>query len=347
MAAGIANMANDMADSNDFLRRMSRHLIIPNSLSKQTPDELSFPDERDFAFVRYFETLSSLTAESIYVFDIQDKQFCYIKPCNLFLCGYSVEEALELGEDFFAKILYTKDLKVWTNIHEIVLQYLKNYKEKWDEIDFFSCTFRLQRKYSFRHKPVLQMVFKRIKPVWEDNELRYLFCSLGSSTSREVGNLLMHNNDGTIYEPHRDSFREWKRKETEALTERESATLILAQQAKSVKEIANDLDKAYDTIKNQLKPIFEKLNVRSIAEAINIASNYRMIYISKQDTKANIQPPVETPQKRSRVLINDEMMQRIQQYLDKGLKIREIAKIIGISESAIRYLKKKGKLKGE
>ena len=119
---------------------------------------------------------------------------------------------------------------------------------------------------------------------------------------------------------------------------------MLAQQGENAMEIADDLCRGYNTVRNQLKAIFLKLDVHSIAEAIEMASNNHILYVPKQHLSASKQPPDEAPRKRTRVLITDEMIQLIQQHLDDGLSMRKAAEKAGISECAIRYWKGKGKL---
>lgn len=232
-----------------------------------------------------FDILSSLTSESFYVLDIPQKQFCYVKADDLFLCGFSVDDALRDGYKFYSKIIYPDDLLLWTNMRNVVLLYLKNFEKKRDKIDFFSCTFRLRRSYSFISlRSLSQMVYQRMKPVWVDNKLRYLICSVRSSTIKEPGNLRMYNKDGLTYEEYNLITRRWKQKAKELLTERERAILMLAQQGKSSGEIANDLCKGHNTIRNQIKPLFSKLNVHSMWEAVEFAYDHRMIYL-KQEIK--------------------------------------------------------------
>ena len=60
--------------------------------------------EQKSTFIQYCKGISSLIPDSFYVLDIVQKQFIHIKPDNLFLCGHSVKEAMELGYDFFPKI---------------------------------------------------------------------------------------------------------------------------------------------------------------------------------------------------------------------------------------------------
>jgi DNA-binding CsgD family transcriptional regulator len=231
------------------------------------------------AFIRYFDMFSSIATESFYVLDIPQKQFCYVKSDDFFLCGYSVGDVLRQGYDFYSKIIHPEDLSLWTTMREVVLRYLNNYEEKWDETDYFSCTFRLQRKYSLPLPcPLPQMVYHRMKPVWADNELRYLICSVGGSTVKEAGHLYMYSKNGWTYEAYDFRTTRWKRKIKESLTEREKMILMLAREGKSSVEIAGDLCKGQNTIRNQIKALFAKLNVHSMQEAIEFAYYHRMIY---------------------------------------------------------------------
>jgi DNA-binding CsgD family transcriptional regulator len=283
---------------------------------------------------------SAIITENFYVFDMQQKQFCCVRFDDFFLCGFSSEDAQRLGYDFFSKTVHKNDLPLWKKMHTAVFRYLNDCKTKRDEIDYFSCTFRLQHKYSFISRLLPQMVYQRMKPVWVDNEWRYMICSVESSVAKESGNLCMYNKNVLAYEKYNATTGRWKRKTTEPLTERESAILMLAQQGKNAKEIAGDLCKGYHTIRNQIKSIFSKLNAHSIREAIYIASCHRIIY-----TKTVIQPQsFEVPDKRIRILLTDEIKQHIQQHLDDGKSIRKAAKLEGIAESAIRYSIKQGKI---
>jgi hypothetical protein len=51
-----------------------------------------------FTFVQHLESLYDIATESFYIVDLRQKQFCYIKPDDLFLCGSSEEEALATSE---------------------------------------------------------------------------------------------------------------------------------------------------------------------------------------------------------------------------------------------------------
>lgn len=252
---------------------------IHDPLSEYLDKIANIPNGQEATFIQYCKMFSSITSDSFYVLDIPQKQFYYIKPDDLFLCGHSVEEAMRLGHDFYTQIIHPDDLPLWTNILKIVSNYLYDQKDKWNEIDYFSCTFRLLRKYSFSSRLLSQMVYQRMKPIWLNNHLRYLLCMVGSSTHKEAGFFFLHSKDKLIYEEYSFTTRRWKQQKRELLTEREKAILMLAKQGKNTVEIANDLCKGQYTIRNQIKPLFNKLKVHSIQEAIEFCDCYHLLNI--------------------------------------------------------------------
>jgi DNA-binding CsgD family transcriptional regulator len=309
------------------------------TILKYAHDDPAVPDRQSSAVAQHFDRFSSTAPGSAYVVDILQKQFCEVRQDDLFLCGHSVEYMIRKGFGFYSEVVY--DISLWANMYEAVLQYLKDFEGERDEIDYFSCTFRLQRSSS-PARLLQQMVHHRMKPVWENNELRHFICAVWSSTAKKPGNLRMYNKDGLTYEEYNLTTRCWKRKKQEPLTERERAILMLAGQGKNTREIAHDLCKGHNTIRNQVKKLYSKLNVHSMQGAIEYARYHQLLYPKQSLTE----PQPEAPHnKRSRVLVTKDMLQRIQQHLDEGISIRQAARLEGIAESAIRYWKGKGKLK--
>ena len=76
------------------------------------------------------------------------------------------------------------------------------------------------------------------------------------------------------------SFRtnQWKHYIYSPLSKRQKEALIWAQQGLSLKETANKMNISEKTIENIRKTIFEKLGVNTIEQAIQYASNRRLIY---------------------------------------------------------------------
>jgi hypothetical protein len=76
-------------------------------------------------------------------------------------------------------------------------------------------------------------------------------------------------------------------------------------------------------------------------EAIEFTQYHHMIY-SMRDMKPQEPQSIKEPHKRKRVLLTEEMFQRIQQHLDDDKSIRQAARMESISECAIRILDKEG-----
>lgn len=117
------------------------------------------------------EHFSSMFTGSFYILDIQLRQFYYVKPDDLFLCGFSAEDVFRMGYEFYSKIIHPEDLRLCMDMHQTVIQHLKDSKETQGEIDYFSCTFRLQRNYHFEpSRPLPKMVYQRMIPIWEEGK---------------------------------------------------------------------------------------------------------------------------------------------------------------------------------
>lgn len=255
-----------------------------NKPSKRHPEETVLVlNEQISGTFPHFDLFSSISTENFYVFDTQRKQICAIQAGNLLLCGLPVKEALVPGCDFYAKIIYPADFSLCATMYTSMLQYFEKNEGKRDEIDSFFCTFRLHQNHSdTTERRLSQMVYHRIKPVWESDELRYLVCSVGSTTCKDVGKLRMHSKNGLTYEEYNFTTKRWQPKTDVSLSKREKAILMLAEQGKSSTEIADELCKGINTIRNQTKHLFSKLNVHSMQEAIEFARNHRLLYISKE-----------------------------------------------------------------
>jgi DNA-binding CsgD family transcriptional regulator len=293
----------------------------------------------------WIDMLSAMATESFYIVDVAANRFCYVSQNDLFLCGHSVNDALALGDDFYKKIVYPDDWALWERMRKAVLLYLKTCGEKEEDIDYFSCTFRLQHKFSLVNNPLRKMIHHKIKPVWKDDELRYLICSIESVVTKETGNLRVYCNNRLIYEKYNFTTGRWKLIVIDPLTELEEIILTLSMQGENTKKIANYLCKGHHTIRNRIKALFKKLGVNTMQEAADLVIKHRMMCVSKKIISESEKLPVKTTRKKSQFSLCLDSMQRIQQALNFGYSIRQTAKQEHIAESSIRYWIKQGKLK--
>jgi DNA-binding CsgD family transcriptional regulator len=168
-----------------------------------------------------------------------------------------------------------------------------------------------------------------------------LLCSIESSTVKKAGNLHLHNKDRLTYKKYDITTKRWKPVTKKSITEYERAILMLTGQGKSTKEIAGYLYKGHNTIRNQEKELFSKLNVHSKQEAIEYARCHCAMYPGQY---MGLQP-TEKPRKKKRIPPSEDLLQRIQQHLDDDKSIRQAAKLENIAESNIRRWISKYRLK--
>ncbi|MDR2916174.1 MAG: LuxR C-terminal-related transcriptional regulator [Tannerella sp.] len=294
-------------------------------------------DEQKELFVQNLHLLDSVSTECLCVLDVPQKQFVYVKLDPLFLCDFSVEDALRDGYDFYAKIVYSEDLSLWTDMYKAVIRYLKDFEAKRDEIDSFSCTLRLQYNLSIILRPIPQMICHRMKPVWVDNKLRYLLCSVRTSNFREAGHLCVYGKDGQTYKEYQFVTKRWKQKTKILLTECEYVILRLSKQDISCKEIANMLCKSQHTIGNQIQTLYSKLGVHSMPEAIEYVYYYRLLHPSRDIVSLSAH-------EKNDELFTEELLRRLQQHLADKKGVRQAARMENVPESTVRNWIKEDKL---
>lgn len=288
-------------------------------------------NDQESTFIQYCKIISSIITDSFYVLDIVQKQFCYIKPDDLFLCGHSVEEAMTQGYDFYSQIIHPEDLPLWNNFLEIIPQYLKDLQGKQDTIDYISCTFRLIRNNSFMKDPLSQMVYQKMIPVWKNKKIGYLICSVESVAYKKNG-FYLHYKNSLTYEKYEPAVGSWSTHTMSFLNERERILLNLSRQGLNSNDISETLCRSKHTIQNQIKALFTKLDVHSMQEAVERANHCNLLYPYKEKKVGFPNETIHTsPQK-----IEKKLMYEIQILLDKGKSIRSIASMIGIAESTIR-----------
>ena len=304
---------------------------IEESIYQYINNIIEISEEQEPLLIQYCRMFSAVITGSFYVLDISKKRFIYIKPDDLLLCGYSVKEAMKLNFDLFPLIIHPEDLSLWNNFLEIIPQHLQALHEKRNEIDHISCTVRLIRKNSYTKDPLSQVLYQRMIPVWKNEKISYLICSV-ESVAYKKNDLYLHYKNSLTYEKYEPAVGSWSTHTMSLLNERERILLNLSRQGLNSNEISETLCRSKHTIQNQIKALFVKLNVHSIQEAIERANHCNLLHPYKEK---KIDFPNETIHSSPKK-INKKLMCEIQILLDKGKSIRSIASMVDIAESTIR-----------
>jgi DNA-binding CsgD family transcriptional regulator len=276
---------------------------------------------------------SSICIEAVYVIDFLKQNFQFVGQHDFFLCGYTVTEAMALGYDFYTRIVHPKDLPLLVNMHNAILNRLQSLDHP-EAINYFSFFIRL--KSGTKHL----MAYHKLKPVFVDGQLRYGICILASSVLQRPGHLCAYYFDNTAFDEYKPSRDKWIRHKIKKLSAREQDVLQLAKQGKLHKEIADALEISPNSVRNTLASLYLKFSINGMMQAVVYATNHRLLFTAKKcSTYQELGLPPEY--KRTRTLISDEMLLRIQKRRDNGESVNSIARHEGVTEGAIRYALRK------
>lgn len=241
---------------------------------KNTVHSLS---EAEYAQSRnYLETLravSRLTYMSMYVIDYQLKEFEYVSDNPFFLCGHSPEEVMELGYAFYFKHVSPEDLEMLIKVNEIGFNFFdriplaerKNYSISYD--------FNLlngKEKILVNHK--LTPIF-----ITEEGKIWKALCLVSLSANTAAGNIVLSKAGEDVFWELDLPSAEWHKTEKMKLTDRELQILRYHAQGLSIGEIAERMFVATDTVKFHRRKLFEKLQVKNIAEALAYTTNNKLL----------------------------------------------------------------------
>lgn len=245
-------------------------LYTKNNLGK-------IPDADRFEQQDYLEAVKSfgrLTYESLYVIDYENMSFEYVSDNPLFLCGYSSEDVLNLGYEFYFKTVPEHDLEMLNQINEAGFDFFQGLSV--DEKKKYSITydFHLVNKDG-RHV----LINHKLTPLFltSEGKLWKAMCIVSISHHKNAGNVYIYK-QGTDEMWELDLKKNiWRKSEKPKLNKRETEILRLYAQGLTINQIAEKIFVVPDTVKYYRRRIFERLNVSNIVEALSYAEHNKII----------------------------------------------------------------------
>ena len=228
------------------------------------------------------EDFAALSAGAIYTIDFQEKRFTYVAEHDLFLCGYSSEKALQMGYDFYPKILNTDDLRL---LAEIFTEIVNTAQEEQNEISYFSFNIKVKNIHLRKNKYEYLMVCHKVRPQFQNGKIRFAMCMLTSSEASQSGNFRLYYKNSNFYKEYSFADKEWIEKQTEQLTKREAEILKLVKQGKPVNTIFSTLSITESTLKHEITKLLKKFQLKSLAQVIINVTNNLQIFNNSQTEK--------------------------------------------------------------
>lgn len=224
--------------------------------------------------IKSLEAASRSIYHSTYVIDYAKQRFFYVSNNPLFLCGLSAEEVKALGYQFYLDYVPKEDLQMLLEINQAGFDFFTNKTLPEERI---KCT--LSYDFHLLNNGKKMLINHKLTPIvlTSEGKIWLALCTVSLSSRKSAGNVFLRKaNDPEFWKYSRET-QIWKKEAAIVLTNREKEIIRLSTQGFSVKEIADASNISINTVKDNKKRLFEKLDVNCIQEAILLASNHRLM----------------------------------------------------------------------
>lgn len=235
-------------------------------------------NEDQFQFNDYLEVVKSfakITYQSVYVIDYKEMKFEYVSNNPLFLCGYSSEEVLEMGYEFYFNNVPKEDLELLTMINTLGFDFYDKLPKNTDrKLYSISYDFHLKGKYD---KPVL--INHKLTPLFlsGNGSLWKSLCIVSISHHQNAGNVIINKQDSDQLWKLDVSKKAWISEKKPTLKEKELNILRLYAQGLTINQIAERIFVSPDTVKYYRRKIFDTFGVKNFTEALAFATHHKII----------------------------------------------------------------------
>ncbi|MCI9846918.1 response regulator transcription factor [Flavobacterium pectinovorum] len=226
-------------------------------------------------YLEVVKAFAKITYQSVYIIDYEGMKFEYVSNNPLFLCGYSSEEVLEMGYEFYFNNVPKEDLELLTVINNAGFDFydkLPNDEER--KLYSISYDFHLKGKHD---KPIL--INHKLTPLFlnEKGTVWKSLCIVSISHNKKAGNATISKQGSSFLWELNLSTKVWISKERLKLKEKELEILLLYAQGLTINQIAEKMFVSPDTVKYYRRKIFEIFEVKNFTEALAFAIDNKII----------------------------------------------------------------------
>ncbi len=242
------------------------------------PDnEVKLPEELDYSrvdeYIRSAEAFSRSTYQSVYIIDYFKRNFLYVSPNPMFLCGWSPEQMKELGYRFYLEHVPQDEQLLLLDLNRAGFSFYSNLPVE-ERRDWY-----IQYDFHIVNNGHPILINHKLTPIalTSDGQIWLALCVVSASNHTTPGHIEMHRVGSPEYFEYNRLTRRWNKRSLPTLTEGEKSVITFSIQGYTMSEIADKMCLSPDTIKKYRKQLFEKLGVRNITEAIVAATNNKLL----------------------------------------------------------------------
>lgn len=223
--------------------------------------------------IRAIDAMANATYQSIYVIDYFKQGFLHVASNPLFLCGHTAEEVREMGYRFYIDHVPADEQLMLTEVNEVGFKRFNETPLEVRDRCFMSYDFHIvngSNRYLVNHK---------ITPfaLADDGRAWLALCVVSLSAHNTPGQVEFRRKGERSYWEYDFNRHSWQERLIVTLRPQEKQVLILSAQGYTVPQIADKMCRALDTVKTYKRALFERLGVRSITEALTVATNQGLI----------------------------------------------------------------------
>ncbi|MCE8957504.1 LuxR C-terminal-related transcriptional regulator [Phocaeicola vulgatus] len=227
------------------------------------------------AIIEDIDTFARTTYRSVYVIDYYKQNFLYVSENPLFLCGMDANEVRQLGYRFYLNQVPPEDLRLLLEANAAGFQFINNISAKEKKNYSILYDFHIVNRISKKQ----QLINHQITPLRlaENGQVWLGLCTAAMSSGNRFGELIMLKYKSKQFWKYNRLNRKWTEMDRPELKEMEKEVLKLSAMGYTMNEIADKINRSFDTVKSYRRTLLEKLEVANISEAISFAINYRLI----------------------------------------------------------------------
>lgn len=243
--------------------------IISNSVYNITEEDY----QKTEFLVEMFDAISRTTYQSIYIIDYYKKNFLYVSSNPFFLCGHTPEKIKEWGYMFYINHVPEREQAMLIEINKSGFNFFEKIPIEERNIYTISYDFHIvngKREMLVNHKLTPLLLTK-------DGRVWLATCVVSLSSHDTPGHIELRKTGMIQYWEYSLEKHRWIENKGITLNEKEKDILLLSAQGYTMNEISDKMFLAIDTIKFYKRRLFEKLGVKNIAEALSLATNYKLL----------------------------------------------------------------------
>ncbi|WP_448606940.1 response regulator transcription factor [Paenimyroides ceti] len=248
-----------------------------NTLVSDQKNSILIPVERIQADIDYLETVKAfgrLAFNSIYIFDYIENRMVYISDNRIFLHDSKVGEVFEKSENYFQKYIKQEDQTIVAQAQKAGFEFYAQVPESKRKEYVLMYDFHL-----IDENQNTLLIHHKLTPLslTQEGKIAKVMCTITMASNTTAGNIMMSKDNSNMIWKYDPKTEKWTESTKIIVSKRELQILGYYKQGLTINEISDKLCLSSDTIKFHRRKLFQKMNVRTINQALTYATRYQLI----------------------------------------------------------------------